>query len=62
MNSQKFRKAVKYINIIPYVTTFMQTVSIAQVSLGSWIVARMSKLDFKSLSWSFFNDPFLKKD
>jgi len=31
-------KAVKYINIIPYVTTFMQTVSIAQVNLGSWIV------------------------
>ncbi|CAK9104702.1 Pentatricopeptide repeat-containing protein At1g62930 [Durusdinium trenchii] len=31
-------KAVKYINIIPYVTTFMQTVSISQVNLGSWIV------------------------
>ena len=59
MNSQKFRKAVKYINIIPYVTTFMQTVSIAQVSLGSWIVARMSKLDFKLI---FFYDSFLKKD
>lgn len=27
-------KTVKYISIIPYVTTFMQTVSISQVNLG----------------------------
>ena len=37
-------KAVKYINIIPYVTTFMQTVSISQQNLGSWIVVFTSTL------------------
>mmetsp|Transcript_30472 Transcript_30472/g.70259 ORF Transcript_30472/g.70259 Transcript_30472/m.70259 type:complete len:749 (-) Transcript_30472:163-2409(-) len=37
-------KAVKYINIIPYVTTFMQTVSISQQNLGSWIVVFLSSL------------------
>jgi hypothetical protein len=31
-------KAVKYINIIPYITTFMQTVRVAQKLLGSFIV------------------------
>lgn len=37
-------KAVKYINIIPYVTTFMQTVVISQQNLVSWIVVFLSVL------------------
>lgn len=37
-------KAVKYINIIPYVTTFMQTVVISQQNLVSWIIVFMSVL------------------
>lgn len=45
-------KAVKYINIIPYVTTFMQTVSIAQVSLGSWIVVFLCTLTGFVLAFS----------
>eukprot|EP00438_Fugacium_kawagutii_P024201 Skav221740 [mRNA] locus=scaffold821:58099:66110:+ [translate_table: standard] len=45
-------KAVKYINIIPYVTTFMQTVSIAQVSLGSWIVVFVCTLTGFVLAFS----------
>eukprot|EP00439_Symbiodinium_sp_Y106_P074710 s1139_g14.t1 len=37
-------KAVKYINIIPYVATFMQTVSISQQNLCSWIAVFLSTL------------------
>ncbi|CAJ1349115.1 unnamed protein product [Effrenium voratum] len=45
-------KAVKYINIIPYVTTFMQTVSISQQNLGSWIVVFITTLVGFVLAWS----------
>lgn len=31
-------KGVKYINVLPYISTFMQTVSMSGQSLGSWIV------------------------
>ena len=45
-------KAVKYINIIPYVTTFMQTVVISQQNLVSWIVVFASVLTGFVLAFS----------
>eukprot|EP00931_Biecheleriopsis_adriatica_P103951 TRINITY_DN78726_c0_g1_i1.p1 TRINITY_DN78726_c0_g1~~TRINITY_DN78726_c0_g1_i1.p1 ORF type:complete len:750 (+),score=160.84 TRINITY_DN78726_c0_g1_i1:64-2313(+) len=37
-------KTVKYITIVPYVTTFMQSVTIAQRMLSSWIVVFCTSL------------------
>lgn len=37
-------KAVKYLTIVPYITTFMQTVTISQQMLGSWVVVFTSSL------------------
>lgn len=45
-------KAVKYINIIPYVTTFMQTVVVSQQNLISWIIVFISVLTGFVLAFS----------
>ncbi|CAE8675705.1 unnamed protein product, partial [Polarella glacialis] len=37
-------KAVKYINIIPYITTLMSTVEMAKKAIGSWVIISVSVL------------------